>query len=118
MHWWRSIVQTITTEELKKMRDHGEDFVLINVLPEKEFQQERIPDSKNIPVESEDFVEEVEQAVGDKESKVVVYCASSTCDASTKAAERLEAGGFSNVLAYEGGMKAWRESREPVLTGA
>lgn len=111
-------MQTITTDELKKMRDHGEDFVLINVLPAKYFDEERIPDSKNIPLESENFVEDVEEAVGDKETKLVVYCASTECDASVKAANRLDAAGFPNVFTYEAGMKAWRESREPVLTGA
>ena len=53
----------------------------------------------------------MEKLVGGKKDKpIVVYCASTTCDASPKAARRLNEAGFSKVYDYEGGVKAWKES--------
>jgi len=40
---------------------------------------------------------------------IVVYCASDTCDASPKAAKRLEKMGYENVIDYPGGKKDWAE---------
>jgi len=41
---------------------------------------------------------------------VVVYCANAECDASPKAAERLEEAGFTDVVDYQGGTQSWEEA--------
>ncbi|HWL92202.1 MAG TPA: rhodanese-like domain-containing protein [Phycisphaerae bacterium] len=104
----------ITADNLKEMQDRGEDFTLINVLSEQDFDKSHIPDSINIPVSSPDFEEQVERHAESKSADVVVYCASITCDASKKAARRLEAAGFTNVFTYEGGTKGWQEAGLPL----
>ena len=106
-------MKTITTNDLRDMSSRGDDFRLINVLPASDFAATRIPGAQNIPLETLNFATQVEQLVGEKDRTVVVYCASQQCPASTKAAEQLQAAGFTNVLDYKGGAQAWQESQQP-----
>lgn len=103
---------TITRDQLKRMNDtQHEDFVLINVLSRESFLEEHIRTSINVPVDDERFVELVESVCGGKERKIVVYCASFACAASPRAAQKLDAAGFSQVFDYEGGSKDWFEHK-------
>jgi rhodanese-related sulfurtransferase len=102
-------MKAITYDQLKKMIDKKEDFLLVNVLPAQKFSEAHIPSSINVPLEEADFEAQVEEAAGRKEKKIVTYCASFDCHASRNAALKLENAGFSNVLAYEGGIKEWQE---------
>lgn len=102
----------INRDDLKTMNEGThEDFVLINVLPRDAFNAQHIRTSINIPLEEEDFTQKVEAVAGSKERKIVVYCASFDCDASSQAANHLEAAGFTQVYDYEGGMQDWREQK-------
>ncbi|MEX2353977.1 MAG: rhodanese-like domain-containing protein [Gammaproteobacteria bacterium] len=101
-------MQTISKNELKQMNQEAkEDFVLINVLPEDAFNKEHIRTSINIPVKEDNFTDLVEKVAGGKERKIVVYCANFDCDASPKAAKKLDEAGFKNVYDYEGGTEDW-----------
>jgi len=102
-------MKTIDYNQLKKMIDAEEDFLLINVLPAQSFKEAHIPGSINIPLEEADFEAQVEEVADDKNKKIVTYCASFDCHASRNAAEKLEKNGFTNVLAYEGGIKEWQK---------
>lgn len=106
-------MQAIDRETLKKMNevDH-EDFVLINVLPREKFKERHIRTSINIPVDSDDFVDQVESVAGGKERKIVVYCANFDCDASPKAARELDNAGFDQIFDYEGGTEDWFEQQK------
>ncbi|MWJ28552.1 rhodanese-like domain-containing protein [Halomonas sediminis] len=106
-------MKAITRDDLKVMNEtEHEDFVLINVLPRDAFNKQHIRTSINIPVKDDDFVEKVEDVAGGKDRKVVVYCANFDCDASPKAAKKLEEAGFTQVYDYEGGTEDWFEKRE------
>ena len=59
--------------------------------------------------EVSDFVARVEKEAGGKDKPVIVYCASRQCNSSEKAAEKLENAGFTQILDYAGGFKAWQE---------
>ena|SRR5690606_15633634 len=105
-------MKSITRNELKRMNEtEHEDFVLINVLPRDAFNQAHIRTSVNVPVDNSHFIDTVESICGSKERKVVVYCASFDCDASTQAAQELEKAGFHQVYDYEGGTKDWIEKK-------
>lgn len=105
-------MQPISKDELRQMNEvNHDDFVLINVLPRDAFNKQHIRTSINIPFDAEDFVELVEQVAGSKDRKIVVYCASHECDASPKAAKKLEDAGFSQVFDFEGGTKEWFEDK-------
>ena len=106
-------MKPITRLELKRMNDEREqDFVLINVLPREKFNKQHIRTSINLPSEDSDFVQMVEKVAVYKDRKIVVYCASFECDASPKAAKKLDEAGFSQVFDYEGGAKDWLEGKE------
>ncbi|MDY6765802.1 MAG: rhodanese-like domain-containing protein [Candidatus Nanohaloarchaea archaeon] len=103
------MVDTISREGLKEKMDSGDGFALVNVLSEDQFEQEHIPGSINIPL---DEVEEEFPRQFDRDDDIVVYCASESCQASPKAAEKLESMGFTNVADYEGGLADWKERYE------
>ena len=101
-------MQNISRDELNRMNQWDkQDFVLINVLSEDAFNEKHIRTSINIPLEEDGFTGLVEKVAGNKERKIVVYCASFDCDASKNAAEKLDKAGFSQVYDYEGGTKDW-----------
>ena len=102
-------MKALTHDQLKKMQEKNEKFTLINVLSPDNFKKASIPNSINIPSDQPDFVRQVEQAAGGKDRKVIVYCGSFECPMSHHAAETLEESGFTEVYAYEGGMKEWLE---------
>jgi rhodanese-related sulfurtransferase len=88
--------------------------VVVNVLGRESFDQAHIPGSLCIPADDQSFTERVENTVGGKNKKLVVYCASFECNASPKAARRLEQAGFSQVYDFEGGLADWRAAGYPV----
>jgi rhodanese-related sulfurtransferase len=47
----------------------------------------------------------------------VVYCGQVSCDLALKVAEKLQALGFTRVMAYVGGFRAWDEAGYPADTG-
>jgi len=103
-------MQAIDRNTLQDMQNKHKDFVLINVLKPEHFQKAHINSSINIPLESRSFTKQVETVAGGKDRDVVVYCASFDCDASPKAAQKLEKAGFKHVYDYEGGTKDWLDS--------
>lgn len=102
-------MQTLTAQQLKQRLDRNEKLLLINVLDEDEFERQ-LPGSRNVPVNRENFVQRVRKAGGSENKEIVVYCASTDCGASPKAAKELDEAGFTHVYDFEGGIKAWREA--------
>lgn len=105
-------MKALTRDDLKRMNetDH-EDFVLINVLPRDDFNRQHIRTSINIPHDEPGFEQKVDDVAGSFDRKIVLYCASFDCPASTEACEKLEEYGFSQVYDYEGGTKDWFEQK-------
>lgn len=89
------------------LADEDADFLLINVLSAEEFNRRHLRNSINVPLKTPRFAELVAEIAGNKDRRIVVYCASFDCDASTKAATELEAEGFTDVYDYEGGTQHW-----------
>lgn len=107
-------MNTITTDELKALQEEHEDLMLINTLKAEAFEETLIPGAVNVPLDCGDFVACVEQEAGGKDTPIVVYCASSQCDSSEKAAVKLEEAGFTAVSRYTGGARAWQQEAEGV----
>jgi len=106
-------MKAISRDDLKTMNEaEHEDFVLINVLPREKFRKQHIRTSINVPVDNDDFVRNVEAVAGDKDRKIVVYCANFDCDASPTAGKQLEDAGFTEVFDYEGGTEDWFEQKK------
>src|SRR5438552_18623294 len=103
-------MRDISAEEVHKLVDGDENAVVIDVLSPKSFATKHIPRSVSIPEADPRFLERVEKKVPTKETPVVVYCASPECEASVKAARRLEEAGYEDVREFRGGLEEW-ESR-------
>lgn len=88
-------------------------FLLINVLPQINFQDCHIPGSIHIAMADL----EREAAKLDKNQEIIVYCASYECPLSRKAWHLLHDLGFTNIRAYEGGMREWSQLGFPVEGG-
>lgn len=107
-------MRRVDTEQLNQIRRQDHSVTVINVLSPEKYRERHIPDSENIPVSEPDFAKKVEAAVGGRERPVVVYCAGPACDASEKAASKLEQAGFREVYDYADGMEKWEEAGQRV----
>ena len=89
----------------------------IDARPADEFAELHVPQSLNI---TPDMVEAgvAEKVAGlAKDQEIVVYCGQASCDLALKVAEKLQALGFTRVMAYVGGFRAWDEAGYPADTG-
>lgn len=101
---------TITAEELKNLIDSGEDFYLVDVLSANSYEANHVPTAVNVP-EGPDFVAELEAATGaSQEDRVIVYCSSSTCQASVRAYQKLQEAGYENAAHFKGGLAGWQDA--------
>ena len=97
-------VKFITIENLLEMKTNNEKFKLIEVLPEEEFEKGHIPGAINLPL---DNLETIAKSRLKKNDKIVVYCGSYACQASTKAATTLLKMGYKKTLDFKAGKKGW-----------
>ena len=103
---------TISAEELEDALNSETPPVLINTLPRDAHEAKHIPGSVSVPV---DDLDRVEDLVPNKDEPIVVYCANADCDASPKAAEKLEEMGYTDVTDFEDGYAGWRQAGHPLV---
>ncbi|TWT90374.1 molybdopterin biosynthesis protein MoeB [Pseudobythopirellula maris] len=101
-------MKKIDADQLRSMFDNNADFLLINTLSADNFAKTKIEGAVNIPQDQDQFVSEVESRAADKSTPIVVYCASADCNSSDKAAEKLDAAGFTNVMDFAEGAAGWQ----------
>jgi len=104
-------LHTIGHETVKRMWESGEALI-VEVLDRPYFRKFHLPGAVNIPV-SGDFDAEILRRAPDRDRPIVVYCLDRACDASRRAAARLEALGYTAVYDYEGGKVDWRDAGLP-----
>lgn len=102
----------IDRNQLQQMIDK-DAAVLVEVLDEEQFDKFHLPGAINVPV-SRDFEENIQNAVPEKHESVVVYCQDEDCDASPRAAERMEKLGYERVYDYVAGKMDWKEAGLPI----
>ncbi|HYD19104.1 MAG TPA: rhodanese-like domain-containing protein [Patescibacteria group bacterium] len=105
-------MQPITQQELKRLIDSGEDLAILEALPKSEYAQGHLPGAVSMPLEK--IAEEAPRALPDKSQKIVTYCSSADCAASTKAAEILESMGYTNVSDFVEGKAGWKLAGLPL----
>ncbi len=102
-----SRLKFITLEELLEMFENKVDFKLVDVLANAEYEKGHIPEAINVPLD------ELEKSAKQRLSKnetLVVYCASYTGNASTKAAGGLLNLGYEHVFDFKGGKHWWQHA--------
>ncbi len=105
-------MKTIDREQLEQ-RLSDENLAIIEVLESDAYRRFHIPGAMNVPL-AENFESEITKAVPDKEQDVVVYCWDENCNASPKAAQKMEALGYEHVFDYEAGKKDWHRAGMPI----
>src|SRR5579872_5516917 len=102
-------VPIITADELKKEMSSNSKLLVINVLPEKYYNDCHITGSISAPLK-----ELADRAKSwDCSQKIVAYCALDECDAGEKGCILLTCMGFTNVVDYRGGIKEWYQLNYP-----
>jgi rhodanese-related sulfurtransferase/CBS domain-containing protein len=99
----------VNRRELEDLMEHGAQVV--EVLPAEEYEDEHLPGAVNIPLRRLD--REAPEHLS-KDRPVVVYCYDSACDVSPRAAWRLLALGFTDVIDYPAGKYDWAAAGLPV----
>jgi molybdopterin/thiamine biosynthesis adenylyltransferase/rhodanese-related sulfurtransferase len=89
----------------------GGDVVLIDTREPHEFQEARIEGGKLVPPGL--LADEIAAAAPDKSARTILYCRSG--NRSYKAAEQMEALGYTDVASMAGGILAWQEQGLPVV---
>lgn len=107
-------MQIISRKELEQMLEGSRDFVLIEALPEDEFERVHLPCAINVPLD-EDFDERVREAVPEPEYDIVVYCDRADSALAHEAARRIEALGYVSVYEYRDGKADWLAAKQEVL---
>lgn len=99
------MISTITRDELSAKMKSGDEFKLVETLPEADFKKQHLPGAINLSVER---IRELDpHALPNKHENIVVYCADSSCHASDIAARDLAVRGYTNVQRYVGGKRDW-----------
>ena len=97
-----SSFQQVNAEEAKAMMDQEDDYVILDVRTQEEYEEGHIPNAVLLPdYEVED---KAEQILLDKEQTIFVYCRSG--NRSKSASEILVSLGYSNVIEF-GGVNDW-----------
>jgi rhodanese-related sulfurtransferase len=101
----KSQIKEIGPAELRKMRESGEDFSLIDVREPDEQAAGMIPGATPIP---RGILErDIDKVTTDKHRTLVIYCGGG--GRSALAAVNLKKMGFQNAVSLAGGYKGWRE---------
>lgn len=102
------MVQDIDVKKTEELMQAG--ATVLDVLGHESYEKRHLPGAKDIPVSDPDFEEKVADAVPDKSSPVIVYCSDPGCQASPKAARKLEELGYTNVYDFDAGLQGWRKA--------
>ena len=100
--------KTVTRTQLQARIAANPGLVLLEALPEKYYNDWHLPNAKHFPHDQARAL--AASVVPDRQSEVVVYCASKTCQNSHIAARVLEQLGYANVAVYAGGKEDWKEN--------
>jgi rhodanese-related sulfurtransferase len=107
-------VPQISRDELALCLGKPNQPLVIDVLPEEEYEAAHLPGAKNACVFNVSFLDDVKKLVSDQSKPLVLYGASVHDLASATAAEKLVAAGYTQVSDYRGGLEDWRTAGHPI----
>jgi len=82
----------------------------------EEYQELHVQGAVNVPPETWGELSSSELMKMAKTRELVVYCSQESCDDALKLAQKLRAAGFTRVVAFAEGFRAWDEAGYPVDT--
>ena len=99
-------VREIDINGVRKLREAGEDFALVDVREDTEWSAGHAAGAIHL---GKGVIErDVEQTIPDTGKKIVLYCGGGF--RSALAADALQTMGYTNVLSLAGGWRAWNEA--------
>lgn len=96
----------ITYEQFMKVRNSPDKYVLFDVRSEESYKAGHIEGAMSFPGKTINTA--TAEKILTKDSKIIVYCGSFECHASTQATKTLSSLGY-KVVDYKGGIKEWQE---------
>ena len=102
-------VKETNVADVKRRRDAGETFLLIDVREDNEWSNGHLPGAVHL---GKGIIErDIEQKVPDPNAKLILYCGGGF--RSALAAENLQKMGYTNVESMDGGWRGWVEAGLP-----
>ncbi len=112
-HGIEDTIDTLAVERVKQLMDAGEKLVLVDMRPAKEYQQNRLPGARSLPLaEVANRFNEIPKA-----GRVVLYCDCKTYDIADRAVF-LEYRGYRNIFVMPEGYSGWVKRGYPLDTKA
>ncbi len=108
-------VKTVSLAQAHALFQGGK-ALFIDARPPGEYAEIHVPQALNITPEMLKQRGAASLAGIAKNREIVVYCSQASCNLSLEVAEKLQALGFSRVLAFMGGWRAWNEAGYPADT--
>ena len=110
-HGVEDTIDMIPAERVKQLLDAGEKMVFIDMRPAKEYQQDRLPGARSLPIaEVANRFSEIP-----KTGRVVLYCDCKTYDIADRAVF-LEFRGYRNIFVMPEGYSGWVKRGYPIET--
>jgi rhodanese-related sulfurtransferase len=103
-------VRETSVDEIKARMDRRDQFVLVDVREDHEYDKDRLPGAVHL---SKGIIErDIEGKYPDLATPLVLYCGGGF--RSALAADNLQKMGYTNVLSMDGGIREWREKAYPM----
>jgi rhodanese-related sulfurtransferase len=104
-------VKETNVADVKRRKDAGEKFLLVDVREDNEWAGGHIPDAVHL---GRGVIErDIEQQVPDAGTKLILYCGGGF--RSALVAENLQKMGYTNVESMDGGWKGWTGAGLPTV---
>jgi len=108
-------IKTVNLAQAYALFQQGQ-ALFIDARPAEEYAELHVAKALNITPEMLDSVGAEKLAGLASDRELVVYCGQVSCDLALQVAEKLQARGFSRVMAFMGGFRAWDEAGYPADT--
>ena len=109
----RKRIRETTPEDVHRRRQAGEQFHLLDVREDGEWQQARIAGARHL---GKGIIErDIERTIPDRDAEIVLYCGGGF--RSALAADALREMGYRNVVSMDGGWRRWCALGYPVERG-
>ncbi len=106
----RKVIKECSCDDVKQWQDAGEQFVLIDVREESEWQACHISDAVYM---GRGIIErDLEAKYPDLDSRIVLYCGGGF--RSALSAELINRMGYADITSMDGGFREWKEKGYPI----
>jgi len=104
----------VTPEELLAWIEKKKHFFLIHTLTPDHFRNVHLPGAQNACVFEVTFLEQTHSVTDDKNALIVLYGSSGRSMDALTAAEKLQSGGYQQIMILKGGIESWRSLGYPL----